>query len=169
MVIFLTVKKLTQNTDFLPGRGVLQTILCVDVPAGLLNFYFRYTQSCPHLPPINIPFFFAKNTRFCYNWMLFTIICSKYTQFIKICFFHRDESPIAKPKSAKSAQKSRHIYVYHANVSTPPDFPVIKGKMKTDTKSCAQKLSILQTISYIHTNICVTQLFPTSLSQNKTR
>ena len=53
------------------------------------------------LPPISI-LFSIKSTQFCPNWVLFTIICSKYTQFVNLGFFVFGENPpIAIPNFPK--------------------------------------------------------------------
>ena len=55
--------------------------------------------------------------------VFFTIICSKYTQFLNFGSFVSDENPpIAIPNFVKKHPKRQahiHIYVYQANVRTP--------------------------------------------------
>ena len=88
---------------------------------GLPNLE-KWTFSIQFLPithPSVYPFR-QKNTQFCSNWVLFTMICSKYTQFLNLGPFVSDENPsIAKPNCTKKRQKARNTYVYQVNVRTP--------------------------------------------------
>ena len=82
------------------------------------------TFSIPIFRPITHPsvyLFRQKRTKFCPNWVFFTIICSKTPNFwiwapSSLMKTHRSLYQI----SQKSTPKGRHIYVYQVNVSTPP-------------------------------------------------
>ena len=70
--------------------------------------------------------------------MLFTIVCSKYTQFFcNLGSFGYDGNPlIDTPNFAKTTSKGRHIYVYHVNVSPP-------GFLKYQTLSHVTRIKLL--------------------------
>ena len=65
-----------------PGGGYFHKNLTWMCLPNLENFTF-YTNFLPNYPPISIPFMIEKHT-ICPNWVLFTIICSKYTQFLNL-------------------------------------------------------------------------------------
>ena len=68
--------------------GALSPKLYVDGPAGPRKFDFLQTNFSHNYPPISTPFSKKKNTQFCSNCVLFTIICSKYTQFMSFGLIH---------------------------------------------------------------------------------
>ena len=72
------------DTHMLPGGVVLSPKSYVDVPAGPRKSDYLYTNFLPNFPPISRPLyhFRKKSTQFGSNWVLFTIICPKYTQFM---------------------------------------------------------------------------------------
>ena len=52
------------------------------VPASPRKFDFPFTNFSLNIPIHQHTIFDRKAPRFCTNWVLFTIICSKYTQFL---------------------------------------------------------------------------------------
>ena len=73
----------TQNIckiALVPG-GLLSPKLYVDVPAEPEQSDYLYTNFLPNFPPISIPFSEEKHPIWP-NWVLLTIICPKYTQFM---------------------------------------------------------------------------------------
>ena len=101
-----------------PGGSLLPKSY-MDVHAKPQKFDFLYSNFLPNYPPISIPFLIEKHP-ICPNWVLFTIICSKYTQFLNLGSFVSDENPpIAIPNFVKSTPKGRHKYIYQVSVRTP--------------------------------------------------
>ena len=94
----------------------------MDVPARPGKSDFLYTNFLPNFPPISIPFS-KGSTQFWPNWVLFTIICPKYTQFYTVWV---PLSLMKTPRSLyqiswKSAPKGRHIYApYTMSMWEPP-------------------------------------------------
>ena len=75
-----------------------------------LTFSIPIFRSITH--PI-VYHFQKKSTQFCQNWVLFTIICSKYTQFLNLgSFVSVEDPPIAIPNFAKRHLKRQaHIRI----------------------------------------------------------
>ena len=63
----------------LPPGGLLSPKSYMDVPVDLENLTFSIPIFCLIYHP-SVYHFRKKSTQFCPNWMLFTIICPKYTQ-----------------------------------------------------------------------------------------
>ena len=87
------------------GRGLLSPKSYVDVPAGPRKSDYLYTNFLLNFPPISIPFSKEKHPIWP-NWVLFTIICPKYTQI------YNKKPPIAIPNFAKKRPKRQaHIRI----------------------------------------------------------
>ena len=105
------------------------------------------TFSIPILNLISYPsvyHFRKKMTQFCPNWVLFTIFCLKYNQFLNFGSFVSDENPpIAIPNFEKKKNlKGRHIYVYQVNVRTPPPmYSISIGTLVHDESDLSWKIS----------------------------
>ena len=61
--------------------GLLSPKLYMDVPAGLRKSDFLFTNNFCSISNPSVYHFQMKSTKFWPNWVLFTIICPKYTQF----------------------------------------------------------------------------------------
>ena len=93
----------------------------MDVPAGPRKSDYLYTNFLPNFPPISIPF--SKE-----NHPIWIKLGAFYNNLPKIHLIYVIWAPSSLMKtprslyqiSWKSAQKGRHIHVYHVNVRTPP-------------------------------------------------
>ena len=92
---------------------------------NLKNLTFPLTNFSPNYPPINIPFLFEK-LQICPNWVLFTMIASKYTQFFFFFFFDLGSfisdrnPPIAIPNFAKKHSKRQAHIPIPCQCENPP-------------------------------------------------
>ena len=61
-------------------EGVFSPKLYVNVPVAPWKFSFHYTNFSHNYTHQSVHHFRKKSTKFCSNWVLFTIVCSKYTK-----------------------------------------------------------------------------------------
>ena len=128
------MSRFTKTNHFdvnVPGGGVTFPKILRGCACQTSKISLLYTNFLPNFPPISVYHFWKKRTLFWPNWVLFTIICPKYTQS-NLGSFVSDENPtIAIPNFVKKRPKGRHIYVYCVKEGTsPPPGKYQEGKVK---------------------------------------
>ena len=96
--------------------GLLSPKSYVDVPTGPQKSASLYTNFCPISHPAVYHFWKKSIQLFWPNWVIFTRICPKYTQFMLFGLLCLALYQISR----KCTLKDRPIYAYHVNVRAPP-------------------------------------------------
>ena len=90
----------------------------MDVPTGRQNFDFSYTYFCPHLPPIDIPISYKKQSILLKLGAFHNNLLKMHPILCKLGPLSAMKTPNCYTEFCeKSISKGR--YVYHVNVRNP--------------------------------------------------